>query len=65
MTSTINTALSALLAALGFAQMAADVKTETCTERLAKYARVIVKNSPAAKRGELVRLFQAAGLRVA
>lgn len=58
----INTALSDLLLALGFVQMARDVKTETATDRLAKYARVIVKNAPAAKRDNLIKLFRSAGL---
>lgn len=63
--ATINTALSALLLALGFNAMAEQVKTERDAERLARYARVIVRNSPADKRATLSRLFAAAGLRIA
>jgi hypothetical protein len=61
-TKTINTALSSLLSALGFAQMAKDVVKETEPERLSRYARVVIKNSPADKRIALVTLFSQAGL---
>jgi hypothetical protein len=63
-TRTINDALSALLLALGFQTMAQQVKTERDTERLSKYARVIVRNMPADKRAQTSRLLSAAGLQV-
>jgi hypothetical protein len=63
-TRTINDALSALLLALGFQAMAQQVKTERDTERLSKYARVIVRNMPADKRAQTSRLLSAAGLQV-
>ena len=61
---TINDALSALLLSLGFRTMARQVKTERDTERLSKYARVIVRNMPADKRAQTSRLLSAAGLQV-
>lgn len=42
---TAQQAMSLLLTALGFDAMAAGVATETNPQRLAKYAKVIVKNS--------------------
>jgi len=54
---TIQTALSELLTALGFTQMAADVVSETDHQRLQRYARVIVKATPEAQRRPLVRRF--------
>jgi hypothetical protein len=63
-TRTINDALSALLLALGFQTMAQQVKTERDTERLSKYARVIVRNMPADKRAQTSRLLSAAGLQL-
>lgn len=58
----ITTGMSALLKALGFDAMAKDVIGETDTERLTKYARVIVKNSPAEKRQRLFQLFNSQNL---
>lgn len=46
-------ALSALLKALGFEQMAADVTTEEDDERIQRYARVIVKNTPVPHRQDV------------
>lgn len=45
MENTIQTALSALLDALGFDQMASDVLTEYEDDRLSRYARVVIKNT--------------------
>ena len=42
--------------------MAAGVATETDGERLAKYARVIVKNSPAANRLSVLSTLRAFGI---
>jgi hypothetical protein len=56
--ATINDALGALLASEGFAQMAADVLTETDIDRLRKYARVIVKNAPEDRRATLANHFR-------
>lgn len=47
MKTTIQQAMSELLKSLGFNAMSADVLNETDIERPQKYARVIVKNSPA------------------
>ncbi len=61
---TVNTAMSELLSALGFETMARDVLTETEPERLRRYVRVIVKNTPEgryrveiANRFRLLRLY--------
>jgi len=43
---TIQDALSELLDALGFKTMAREVKAETDKQRLSRYARVIIKNTP-------------------
>lgn len=61
-TSTIQGAMAALLLALGFDAMAEAVKTETDRERLSRYARVIVKQSPADKKLALANNFRLAGL---
>jgi len=61
-TNTIQDAMSALLFALGFDAMAEAVKTETDRERLCRYARVIVKQSPADKKLVLANNFRIAGL---
>ena len=45
MTPTIQDAMSEMLDAMGFEAMAREVKGETETDILRKYARVIVKNS--------------------
>ncbi len=58
---TIQDAMSALLLALGFDAMAREVKTETEHDRLARYARIIVKQSPAAQRLELANRFRMLG----
>ncbi len=60
--NTIQDAMSALLLALGFDAMAEGVKTEQDTERLTKYAKVILKQSPASMRDSLFTQFRAAGL---
>jgi Ni2+-binding GTPase involved in maturation of urease and hydrogenase len=57
-TPTIQDALSELLDALGFAAMAADVITETDQERLRKYARIIVKQSPQSHKLALANRFR-------
>jgi hypothetical protein len=46
MQPTINTAMSEMLNALGFEAMAREVLAEDDVDRLRKYARVIIKNSP-------------------
>ena len=46
-------ALSELLAALGFRAMADDCATETRPEYLRRYARVVLKNAPAAQKEAL------------
>jgi hypothetical protein len=61
-TPTIQNAMSALLFALGFDAMASAVKTETDRDRLSRYARVIVKQSPANKKLALANNFRLAGL---
>jgi hypothetical protein len=61
-TPTMQDAMSALLLALGFETMASEVKTETDRERLSRYARVIVKQSPADKKLALANNFRMAGL---
>ena len=60
--NTMQDAMSALLFALGFDAMAEAVKTETDKERLCRYARVIVKQSPAEKKLALANNFRLAGL---
>lgn len=54
----IQDALSELLAALGFEAMAREVKTEEDLERLRRYARIIVKQSPENVRHQLVLRFR-------
>lgn len=58
MAATTQTALSALLNALGFEAMARDVLTETDSGNLARYARIIIKQSPQAARAQLVSSFR-------
>lgn len=60
--TTTNNALSALLLALGFNQMAEDVLKETERERLVRYAKVIIKNCPDAQRAAIVRNLRALNL---
>jgi hypothetical protein len=48
METTTQTALSLLLTGLGFEAMAREVLTENDTDRLRKYAAIVVKNSPPA-----------------
>lgn len=61
-TPTMQDAMSALLLALGFNTMASEVKTETDRDRLSRYARIIVKQSPADKKLSLANNFRMAGL---
>jgi len=61
---TTQDALSALLASLGFDTMAREVKSEQDNERLSRYARVVVKNSPVEIRRQLTVRFHFLGLRV-
>ena len=58
----ITEAMSAILKSLGFEAMAKQVVGETDSERLTKYARVIVKNSPASVRDRLFELFNSQNL---
>jgi hypothetical protein len=53
----ITTAMSELLKALGFEAMAKEVIGETDGERLRRYARVIIRNSPQANKARLLALF--------
>ena len=57
MTPTIATALSELLAALGFDAMARDCATETDHARLCRYAKVVLKQSPETQRRVLYSRF--------
>lgn len=59
---TLQDAMSELLAVLGFGAMAREVRTEKDTERLSRYARIIVKQSPESKRLALANQFRLAGL---
>lgn len=47
--------MSELLKALGFKTMSESVLKTTDKETLAKYARVIIKNSPVDKRGQIAQ----------
>ena len=49
--------MSAILASLGFEAMSREVIGETDGERLGRYARVIVRNSPQSKKAHLLALF--------
>ena len=53
----IQDAMSQLLAALKFTQMSKDILLCDDRETLGKYARCIVKSSPASKQHELTTLF--------
>ena len=53
----IRPAMAELLSALGFEQMAIDVKTETDKDRLRKYAWIIMRNAPEEKRRALATAF--------
>lgn len=55
--ATINEGMSAMLKALGFDSMAKDVVRETDGDRLGKYARVIIRNSPQSNKARLLALF--------
>jgi arginyl-tRNA synthetase len=55
-------AMSLLLKALGFDAMAAGVATESDPERLAKYAKVIVKNSKPAMKARALETLKAFGI---
>ena len=57
-TADITTGMSQLLKALGFDAMAENVIGETDGERLGKYARVIIRNSPQANKARLLALFR-------
>jgi len=59
---TVQVALSALLAALGFETMSREVLAETENERLARYARIVVRHSPATISDKLAVNFRALGL---
>jgi hypothetical protein len=61
---TTQDALSALLASLGFEAMAREVKSEQDNERLSRYSRIVVKNSPVQIRRQLTVRFHFLGLRV-
>ena len=61
-TENITGAMSAILKSLGFEAMAKQVIGETNSERLTKYARVIVKNSPPSARSRLFELFNSQNL---
>ena len=54
--------MSEILKSLGFEAMAKQVIGETNSERLTKYARVIIKNSPASARTRLFELFNSQNL---
>lgn len=58
----LTDAMSAMLKALGFEAMAKEIIGESDTERLTKYARVIIKNSPEASRHRLFQLFNSQNL---
>ena len=58
----MTTGMSAMLKALGFKAMAEQVIGEQDTERLTKYARVIIKNSPQSNRQKLFALFNSQNL---
>lgn len=53
----ITTGMSAMLASLGFEAMSREVIGEQDNERLARYARVIIRNSPQAHKSRLLTLF--------
>lgn len=59
---TVQEALSKLLDALRFTQMAKDVQTETDPHRLYKYCCVILKNCPSEMVRPLRQRFRALGL---
>ena len=61
---TIQSAMSELLRALGFDQMAKDVLAAEDSDRelLRRYAHVIVKNAPKDKRASIVDQFKAVRL---
>jgi len=56
-TNTIQEAMSEVLGSLGFDAMAAGVVSETDGDRLGKYARVIIRNSPQSKKAKLLAMF--------
>lgn len=55
---TIQDAMSELLDAMGFETMAHEVKTEQDLERLRRYARIIVKQSPPAMQIQIANRFR-------
>ena len=54
--------LSELLGALGFRAMALQAGAELDPEKLRLYARIIVKQAPAARRAEIVEGLERVGL---
>lgn len=62
MQADITTGMSAMLAALGFDAMASQVVGESDTERLTRYARVIVRASPQSQKPRLLALFNSQNL---
>lgn len=59
---TIQNAMSELLSAQGFTTMARDVLNETDKSRLAKYAKVVIKNAPREMQATLANKFRLVGL---
>lgn len=59
---TVQVALSSLLAALRFEAMSKEVLTETNPERLSRFARFILRHSPANITDKLAVNFRALGL---
>lgn len=58
-TPSVQDALSALLDSLGFSAMARDVLVESDRTTLARYARIVLRNSPEDKRRALHSRFVA------
>lgn len=59
---TVQVALSALLAALGFESLSRGVLTETSPRRLSWYALFVLRHSPATISDKLAVNFRALGL---
>ena len=57
MSADITHAMGTMLASLGFESMAREVIGEADGERLGRYARVIIRNSPRTHRARLLELF--------
>lgn len=62
MQPTINTALYELLSALGFVTMAREARDDKDESRFPLYARVVLKNAPAAFRAKIRTRFEMLGL---